>query len=84
MTQFEGKIAYINELAKTIKFLPHKYVDEVQKMLPEKSLHRIKNARSGIVQDLEVLRALKKIAEKERKRRQAAAEKELKATKLYA
>ncbi len=79
MSQLESKAAYISELAKTIKFLPSKYLADVREMLPEKSIHRIKNARSGIVQDQDVLKALKKIAEKERKRRIAAAQKELRA-----
>ncbi len=84
MSELENRAAYINELVKVAKFLPSRYYDDVQQLLPEKSLSRIKNARAGLVEDREVLQALKKISEKERKRRQKAALSELKATKATA
>lgn len=84
MSQPEAKASYINELAKVAKFLPGRYYKEIKELLPEKSLNRIKNARAGIVQDTEVLKALKKISEKERKRRMGIAKQELKATATHA
>ena len=84
MKALEIKVSYLSELAKAVQFLPNRYYKEIQDMLPTKPLNRIKNARAGIVQDAEVLKALKKISEKERKRRMVAAQQELKATKTPA
>ena len=84
MTELEQKTAYINELVKAKRFLPGRYLKLVKDMLPEKSENRIKNACSGIVRDAEELKAVKKIAEQERKRRETAARKELRATQVFA
>ena len=84
MTELESRAAYIAEMVKVARFLPSRYYRVITQMLPDKPLTRIKNARAGLVQDMDVLKALKKISEKERKRRQIAAKQELKATKLYA
>jgi hypothetical protein len=84
MSQLESKVHYINELAKAKQFLPSRFYGDILDMLPEKSLNRVKNACSGIVQDQEVLAAIKKIAEKERKRRIKAAHQELKAVQARA
>ncbi len=80
MNELESRAQYINELVKVARFLPSRYYSEVQELLPHKTLARIKNARAGLVQDQEVLKALKKISDTERKRRRAAAKQELKAT----
>lgn len=77
MSELDKKAAYIADLAKIAKFLPTRFVKKVRDELPEKSIARIKNARSGVVRDEEVLAVLKKISESERQRRQQAALKEL-------
>jgi hypothetical protein len=84
MTVLEQKTAYIAELAKAKRFLPGHYLAKVKELLPDKSDNRIKNACSGLVRDAEVLKAVQKIAEKERKRREQAARKELRATQIFA
>lgn len=84
MNLLESKANYINELAKAKQFLPTRFYGDILDMLPGKSLNRVKNACSGIVQDQEVLGAIKKIAEKERKRRIKAAKQELKAVQAHA
>lgn len=84
MSELESRAAYINELVKVSRFLPTRYYDEVKQLLPQKPLSRIKNARAGLVEDQEVLKALKKISEKERKRRITAARQELKAAQFNA
>lgn len=84
MKALGSKVAYLNELAVATQFLPNQYFKELQDMLPTKTLARLKNARAGIVQDADVLKALKRISEKERKRRQATAKQELKATQAAA
>ena len=84
MTVLEQKTAYINELVKAKRFLPGHYLAKIKELLPDKSDNRIKNACSGLVRDAEILKAVKKIAEAERKRREAAARKELLATQAFA
>lgn len=84
MSLLEQKAAYNREMAAAKVFLPGHYLKKVQDLLPEKSVHRIKNACSGLVRDADVLKAVKKISEKERKRRAAAAREELKATQVFA
>jgi len=79
MTVLESKANYIKELVEAKTLLPHKYMNDILEMLPEKNMSRVKNACSGVVQDDEVLAAVKKLAEKERKRRIKAARQELKA-----
>lgn len=81
MSALDNKAAYLKELARAAEFLSGNYLDEVQQLLPEKSLNRIKNARSGQVQDQEVLSVLKSIAERERVRRREKALQELRITK---
>lgn len=84
MSQLESKANYISELAKAKQCLPSKFYDDILEMLPTKTLNRVKNACSGIVQDQEILGAIKKISEKERKRRIKAAKQQLKAAQAYA
>ena len=79
MGQLTGKAAYIKELIKVGTFLPTVYMKDVQALIPHKSIGRIKNARTGIVQDAEVLIALQTVAERERQRRMSAVKAELKA-----
>jgi hypothetical protein len=80
MSELDKKAAYIADLAKIAKFLPTRFVKKVRDKLPEKSIARIKNARSGVVRDEEVLAVLKIISEDERQRRQQAALKVLEET----
>ena len=79
MSQLTGKAAYINALEKCAAYLPTQYTAQVRELLPNKSFNRIKNARTGIVQDAEVLAALQTVAERERQRRMSAVKAELKA-----
>jgi hypothetical protein len=53
--------------------LPDSYVAEVEKALPEKKVSRIKNARKGIVMDMEVLEELERLSNSEKGRRAGAA-----------
>jgi hypothetical protein len=53
--------------------LPEEFTEEVVDALPGKSLNRIRNARKGLVMDMEVLEQLEKISNRERGRRAAAA-----------
>lgn len=84
MTVLEQKTAFISELVKAKQFLPARYLAKVKELLPEKSENRIKNACAGLVRDADILKALKKISEQERKRRQRAAHQELLATQPFA
>lgn len=84
MRKLESKVKYLSALVEATKWLPTRYYDELHEALPLKSKARLKNAIAGIVEDQDVLKALKKISEKERKRRQAAAKQELRATKVLA
>lgn len=84
MNTLEQKTAFINELVKAKRFLPGHYRAKVKELLPDKSDNRIKNACAGLVRDTDVLKALKKISDGERKRREAAARKELRATQVFA
>jgi hypothetical protein len=81
MSALDNKAAYLKELSRAAEFLTGNYLEEVQQLLPGKSLNRIKNARSGQVQDQEVLTVLKSIAERERVKRREKALEELRLTK---
>lgn len=52
--------------------LPATYLKEVKERLPEKKVNRIKNARNGIVMDMEVLRVLEALSNEEKGRRVGA------------
>jgi hypothetical protein len=81
MSKLDTQAAYTAEMAQVAKFLPTRFVKEVRDKLPHKPIARIKNARSCIVQDDEVLAVLREISERERKRREDNALKELVATR---
>jgi hypothetical protein len=84
MSELETRAAYVADMAKVAKFLPTRFVKEVREKLPHKPIARIKNARACIVQDNEVLAVLREISERERKRREDSALKELMATRMAA
>ncbi|NVO31198.1 hypothetical protein [Hymenobacter lapidiphilus] len=67
----QEKLAYHGRLAALV--LPARYVDQVLQALPGKAVTRIRNARKGIVQDMEVLQALERLSNEERGRRAGAA-----------
>lgn len=77
MSQLTGKAEYIKQLQLATVWLPTVYMKQVVALIPHKAIGRIKNARSGIVQDTEVLAALQAVGERERQRRMAAALAEL-------
>jgi len=81
MGALTNKAAYLLDLEKAAEFLSGNYLEEVQERLPGKTLNRIRNARSGQVQDQEVLEILLDIADREREKRYQNALKEIKLTK---